>query len=666
MIKELKPKVVLDNLLDNMPGHIYWKDENGMYLGCNDRQAQSLGFRRGSDVIGKTDFELPWDKESAQKFWENDLWVLKTGQAKMVEEPAIMDGQPAIMLSLKAPLKDTSGHVMGVLGISVNITKQKEAEERLIRAKEAAEAADKAKTEFLENMRHDIRTPLTGIVGFANIIAEEVQNPRIKEYVENLTASSHALLDLLNEILEVIKINSNEIALQKNKFNLQKKLSDVIKLNQSKAHHKNIDLLFDYDPKIPHYVIGDATRIHRIALELITNALNFTDKGFVKLTTQLAKKNDQKLIIKLIVEDSGVGIAADKQQDIFLQFKRLTPSSEGIYKGPGLGLSIVKRFVEELDGEIYVESQMGKGSKFTCILQLKEPLLDDAFGSEEIALTKSKSLAQETSNFVKTADIQPKKAKLGKNRILLVEDQAIAAIVGEKMLAALGCEVDIANNGKTAVQLVQEKPYDVIFMDIGLPDMDGYEVTKRIRLYELSHDTHVPIIALTAHVDAGNKQNCLDAGMNAVFSKPLNKEKAEDILNAFIPFREQAQTKEESNLPQLEGKIIDFELAKQLFDGKKEVVDEMLGMLVNGFPEELENLRNAYEKEDWASIGTLAHKMKGGAIYCGTTRLQAACSQMEQAVKQSKKNSFSDLYKQMLNEIEAVKEAVKKKDYNPD
>jgi two-component system, OmpR family, aerobic respiration control sensor histidine kinase ArcB len=233
----------------------------------------------------------------------------------------------------------------------------------LIKAKEEeAEAANNAKTEFLENMRHDIRTPLTGIVGFANLIAGETNEPKIKEYVDNLVASSNALHDLLNEILEVIKIGSRELPLLKKKFDIRKKMMEVIKLNQARAFHKHLALEFKYDENLPSYVIGDSTRLHRIALELLTNALNFTDKGLVKLTVEQAKRTENKLLIRIIVEDTGIGIPLDKQEEIFVQFKKLTPSYKGIYKGAGLGLTIIKEFINDLEGEIYVESEEGKGN----------------------------------------------------------------------------------------------------------------------------------------------------------------------------------------------------------------------------------------------------------------------------------------------------------------
>lgn len=185
---KIESDVILENLLANIPGHVYWKNKQGLYLGCNDKQAQSLGFLQGSDVVGKTDFELPWDTLSAQKFWENDRLVLETGQSRTVEESAKVNGKPATMLSLKAPLKDTKGFIIGVLGISVDISKQKEAESKLIQALAAAEAANQAKTEFLENMRHDIRTPLAGITGCAEAIKSLIQDPKQLKFIKDKTA----------------------------------------------------------------------------------------------------------------------------------------------------------------------------------------------------------------------------------------------------------------------------------------------------------------------------------------------------------------------------------------------------------------------------------------------------------------------------------------------
>ncbi len=663
-IEKLKESVhFYENVLSKLPTNVYWKDENSVYLGCNDRFAKIMDLPSRRAIKGMTDFDFGWDKEVAESFIAFDKKVMQTGKSLTTEDVfSEASGKVVTVLTNKTPLKSKNGKTIGVLAISVDITERKKMEGDLYQAKIAAEAANNAKTEFLENMRHDIRTPLTGITGFANIIAEELKNEKVKEYVDNLTASSQALQDLLNEILEVIKIGSHELPVAKKKFNLKEKMTDIFNLNRARAFHKHLDFSIEYDSKIPLYVIGDPMRIHRIVLELVTNALNFTDKGSVKIRTELAKKEEAKLVIKIIISDTGIGIPVDKQEEIFLQFKKLTPSYKGIYKGgAGFGLSIVKQFVNELEGEIYVDSQEGKGTTFTCILPLKRPLLEEE-NTREPETSVIEAASFEVAPTIESSERSVETVKPHRSHVLLVEDQAVAAKVGEIMLASLDCQVDIAKDGKSALELFNQHKYHLIFMDIGLPDIDGYEVTKRMRLLELSTDTHVPIIALTAHVDEENKQHCINVGMNAVLSKPLGKDKAKDILNAFIPYREQLekssiQQEVVGTLP--EDKIIDLDLAKSLYGGKKEVALEMLKMLVDSFQEEEQKLQEAYKKKDWAEIGAIAHKLKGGSSYCGTVRLKQACGQLEVVIRDKETDRYPTLYHQMMAEIKAVKDAAK-------
>ena len=536
-------EVTLNTILTHIPGHVYWYDKQGYLLGCNEKQAISLGHNTAAEVKGKHLSELLPKKEAEEAL--NVLnRIVTTGQIEILEESITFIQGNLELLSYKVPLKNNQGGISGLLGLSVDISKQKDLERKLFKEKEITEAANKSKTEFLENMRHDIRTPLIGIMGFAEIIKSEASNPKIKEYADNLVSSSHSLLDLLNEVLEAIKVNSGDIPILRKKFNLQKKLNDIILLNQAKASEKkDVELSFHYDSNIPRCLIGDGTRIHRVVLELVTNALNFTHKGYVKLSAQLAKDNADDVVIKIIVDDTGVGILAEKQQEIYLQFKRLTPSYEGIYKGQGLGLFIVNQFVNDLQGEIDVKSDLGLGSKFIFIVKVKKCLLDEELDDEAILAADDVYKIQprkalKTSEVSVASNSKDETGTTYKSLILVVEDSPMAALVVIDMLSSLDCEVDVAEKGKLAVQMAEEKPYDLIFMDIGLPDIDGYETTKRIRLNEL-RKRHVPIIALTAHAGEDNKKHCIDIGMNAVLSKPLGKEKAEDMLNSFIPYRKE-------------------------------------------------------------------------------------------------------------------------------
>lgn len=658
-----KKSDIIELLFNSMPfSYVFWKNRQGVYLGANTNQIKLFG-KAGKDFIGKTIFQVLKDPDSARLIDDIDNRIMQDGVPAILEEPVVTpQGEKKFFLSQKQPIRDHNNVIIGLLGFSIDITERKKMEEELRKAKELAEAANKAKTEFLENMRHDIRTPLTGIVGFADILEMESDNPQVKEYAENLVASSHALLDLLDEVLEAIRVSSGEIPRLKKKFNLQKTLQQIIELNRAKAAQKKLKMTFNYDSQIPRYLIGDKIRIHRIALELVANALNFTDTGYVKLTATLAQQDHRELIIKLVVEDSGIGIPKDKQQEIFLQFKRLTPSYQGIYKGAGLGLSVIKQFVDELNGEIYVESEVGKGTRFTCLLPLQQSLLNDEFGVDD-EMEKVIDKPYETTY---AQEIKPsqKASNQTQYRVLVVEDNPIAQTVAKSILAQLNCQADIAESGNKAVEMWKAGAYDLIFMDIGLPDIDGYQVTHLIRVQELAKKSHTPIIALTAHAGDENKKRCIDAGMNAVLTKPLTVKSCTDIVDAFIPGKHPHKTQESlnyfSDLPQQTDEL--FNLSPfPLLDikegikttGSKTALADMLTFMVNeSLPDDLAAMKKAHAAQDWDKTQQLAHKIKGGAVYVGTVRIKMACQYLERYWKTGQRNLLEELYQQILKVIE--------------
>lgn len=663
--------LMLDNILQYAPDWIYWKDLNSIHLGCSEQFAIAAGFKSREEMVGKSDYECAWGNR-AQKYNLDDVEVIQSGKPKLNIEDTVLldDGKEVIVISNKVPLRNSKGDIIGVLGIATNITQRKKMELDLQLAKEKAEAANQAKTEFLENMRHDIRTPLTGIVGFADILKMESDSPQLKEYSDNLVASSYALLDLLDEVLEAIRVSSGEIPKLKKKFNLEKTLQHIIELNRAKAAQKKINLSFDFDSTIPAYVIGDKVRIHRVALELIANALNFTDSGSVKLSANLAKQDKQELVIVLIVEDTGIGIPKEKQQEIYVQFKRLTPSYKGIYKGIGLGLSVVKQFIHELDGEIYVESEVLKGSRFTCIIPLQEPLLNNQLGIDEefdavIDKPYETTYAQEIKPI---SDGSSRK----EHRVLVVEDNPIAQIVAKSILSQLKCATDIADNGKKAVEMWKSQDYDLIFMDIGLPDLDGYEVTHLIRVQELPKKTHIPIIALTAHVGDENKKRCIDAGMNAILSKPLTAKSCADIVDAFIPSRKKADNSGATlsfgaDLPESEDDLFNLTAFPTLdiedgikTIGNEETLTEMLRFMVEeALPQDLVLMKNAYDEKDWDKTQQLAHKIKGGAVYVGTIKIKMACEYLERYWMTGQRDLLERLYQQAIAVIDEGTQEIK-------
>ncbi|HAT8326963.1 TPA: response regulator [Legionella pneumophila] len=652
----------LKNLIDNLPGDIYWKDIHGIWSGVNKRGAQSLqkiGFICDrNDVIGKSDYEL-FSKETADEYRKNDLEVMNKKVEIIREEiNQLPNGEKIIQLSTKRPLWDKEGRVVGVVGNTIDISYLKKIESDLKKAIEQSEAANKAKTEFLENMRHDIRTPLTGIIGFSELLKMLADNDLIKEYAENLMASSHALLDLLDEVLESIRVSSGDIPKLKKKFSLKHTLKQIIDLNLARAGQKKLLLQLDMDSSIPDYVIGDKVRIHRVVLELVANALNFTETGYVRLSASIFKSPQGKTVLKLIVEDSGIGIPKEKQQEIYIQFKRLTPSYEGIYKGAGLGLSVVKQFIEELNGEIYVSSELQKGTTFTCLIPLQEPLSNDTLGVEDEGepITETKPEKPNITSSQTSQKAQP-------FNVLVVEDNLIAQTVAKAILNQLNCHVTLAETGKKALEAWKKDKFDLIFMDIGLPDWDGYEVTHQIRLQELVQKTHIPIIALTAHAGDENKQRCIQAGMNAVLIKPLSLASCSNALQSFIPNFNQSKTQEQiiasHELPTEEKALFNLEQFPLLdcdegikTTSSETALAEMLSFMIESLPEDIELMKQFYAQGDWEKTQNIAHKIKGGAVYVGTIRMKMACQYLERYWKSGQRKLLEPLYQQVIKTLD--------------
>ncbi|MBA2711689.1 MAG: PAS domain-containing protein [Tatlockia sp.] len=651
-------QLTLSNIIEKLPGHVYWKNTDSVYQGCNLAQAHSAGFSNPEQMIGKTDKEMPW-RHDADILRESDLAVMRSKKTITREEASQLANSDhvSIFLSKKSPLLNSTGDVIGVLGISFDITDRKEMEKNLNQAKEAAEVANQAKTEFLSNMRHDIRTPLSGIVGFSEILKAESKEPRIKEYADNLVASSHALLHLMDEVLEAVRVSSGEIPLLKRKFDLINTLEEVINLYQARAKEKRLELSLNLKPNLPRYVIGDKIRVHRVLMELVSNALNFTDKGHVKIHAELAKKKKRDLIIRMIVSDSGLGIPNDKQQEIYLQFKRLTPSYQGIYKGAGLGLYVVKQFIDELEGEIYVESLPRKGTAFTCLIPLLEPLLDDDTG-----IDKKLDLKIDTPSLNPASLLNLKNSNElsgNKKNILIVEDNSIAQKVAQSILKNLSCQVDVAANGMDALRLYKNNNYDLIFLDIGLGEgIDGYDVAHHIRKFP-DKKNQVPIIALTAHGGDENKQRCIEAGMDAVLTKPLTHAQAQDMLKTFSNGKIQIAQKAYRNLPDKNEEMFNLEQFV-IFDseqalkntGNLETLIELLTLLLQDLPTDLSLMKKAFQEKNFETIEKIAHKIKGGAVYVNTTRMKFACQYLERYWKTGEREFLEKLYLQAEKAIE--------------
>lgn len=368
----------LKAVIDNVPGDIYWKDTEGVWLGVNRIGLESLinmGFVQSEkDVIGKTDYEI-FDKLTADEYRKNDLKVMNTGIENTNEEMAILpNGNTIIQLSTKRPLRDENGQIVGIVGNTVDISHLKKIEAELRVAKEIAEQVTSIKMDFIRNMEHDIRTPLTGAWGISKyLFEEEKDNSERKELLGDIASCIKELLNFCNTIINYSRMDSATVPVLHKAVNiplLMKKLRDTELMT---AKYKKLELTMECDKDVPSEVIGDEYRLHRILLNLISNAIKFTHSGSVSVNVKKVKKTKEGILLQFVVKDTGIGIPLEKQNSIFEIFSRINPSNQGKYAGLGLGLEIVKRYTHELEGEIALESKMGKGSTFTCTIPFKLP-----------------------------------------------------------------------------------------------------------------------------------------------------------------------------------------------------------------------------------------------------------------------------------------------------
>jgi two-component system aerobic respiration control sensor histidine kinase ArcB len=650
-------EVFLKNITRVLPQYVFWKDADSIYLGCNENYARLVGLSSPEDIIGKTDNDLDWQPvgHTAAIFQKGDQDTLSghliTNQEEIL---ALPDDKTITTLVSKLPIMD-KGKAIGIVGYFTDITELKNKEKEILKAKKQAEAANEAKSAFMANISHDIRTPLTGIIGMTKILSKELKSKSGKEAAHNLFMAGNVLLDLLNEVIEFTKLAADNLPIYDIKFSFQDLINNIIFLEKPCAHEKKLELSLSYDTKIPPYLIGDQTRIHRIVLNLVSNAIKFTEHGKVEVSAKLAKQKGKEIILKLSVKDTGTGISPKDQEIIFSKFIRLQASHKGNYEGFGLGLSIVKQFITEIEGEIYVDSKKGKGSIFTCIIPLKVALLDESDNKTETPIKThlnhgiirfDRKINVQKSDHEKRDSTGLTKILPTRTKILLVEDSSIAQLAAKDLLEAMNCQIVIADTGKKAIALFKKNKYDLVLMDIGLPDKNGDKVTQEIRAWEKKKNQYTPIIALTAHVDESDKQQYLDAGMEEVLIKPLAEDKAQTILNTFT-----CQTKSS-----VEGKkcvvaiekalpTMDLALGAKVIDNTEELAArKMLHILVKTLPDEDEKIKFAYESKEFDKLQFIVHKLQGGVSYCGVPRLKNAANQLENVLK-SKSKSASQIKK---------------------
>ncbi|MFV8363078.1 response regulator [Flavobacterium sp. ZT3P35] len=504
--------------------------------------------------------------------------------------------------------KNDAKKVLGVVLVARDVTDQKHianelieakisaesarghAEQAKIRAEKAtrvAEGAMQAKQQFLSNMSHEIRTPMNAIIGFTKVIMRTDLTAKQNEYLNAIKLSGDALIVLIDDILDLAKVDSGKMTFEKIPFKIKSTVSVMLQLFEPKILEKNLQLIKEYDNKIPDFIIGDPVRLHQIILNLVSNAVKFTSKGKVTVSVDLFQQDEHNVVLKFSIKDTGIGISEDKIGSIFENFQQATSGTSRLYAGTGLGLAIVKQLLEAQGGSICVESTLHVGSTFSFMLSFK----------------KTNAVA-ELENEIMELDSQMKNVK-----ILVVEDITLNQMLMKTILDDFGFDCEIAENGKIAVEKLKEKEFDVVLMDLQMPVMNGFEATEYIRN---TMKSSIPIIALTADVTTVDLEKCKLAGMDDYLVKPVDEKLLHSKIVSFLSKPKNievidAVVENENSIEEI--RYVDLTYLNRRTKSNPELMMEMISIYLEQTPHLLNTIKQSLKEENWTLLGAAVHKM---------------------------------------------------------
>ncbi len=655
---------LLNALMEHLPDNIYFKDRSSRFIRINKGAAKWFGLNHPDDAINKTDFDL-FTQEHAQQAFNDEQEIIRTGKPMLhrEEKETWPDGTVTWVDTSKLPLRDRNGNVIGTFGISTDITEKKRAEESLRAAKEAAEvareaaeSASRAKSEFVANMSHEIRTPMNAIIGMAELLLDTSLSSAQRDYSQTILESGESLLGLLNDVLDFAKIEAGKVELDPMPFDIRERIGATMKTLAARAHRKSLELACRIEACVPETVIGDFGRIRQILLNLIGNAIKFTDRGEVVLEVSVVNRTENQAQLRFDIRDTGIGIPPEKIGSIFEEFEQVDKSTTRRFGGTGLGLTIASRLVALMGGTIAVSSELGSGSTFSLTIPLgisesdaavaryagppslhglRVLVVDDnatnrrilteticgwgmhpeavccasdalnsldrayqggkPFGlvlsdlhmpemdgfdlaaavrgqdrfrdlrililssggypddgarcraldisgyltkpvkQSELLQAVSVAFAPRLEAALQEAGAEPTILPLRRLRVLLAEDSLVNQKLAIGLLERMGHSVTVAETGEEAVAIWEEGEFDLILMDVQMPRMDGLQATQLIRQREGSDLRHIPIVAMTAHAMAGDREKCLSAGMDDYVAKPVRKHQLLQVLAGLFP-----------------------------------------------------------------------------------------------------------------------------------
>lgn len=573
----------------------------GKIMDMNDASVKITGVSR-ENSIGSDFFSYFTDPEKAREGYQ-EVFAKGFGADYPL---TIRDHKLTDVLFNGSIFKNKEGNVQGVVVVARDISEQRRIERELIEAKILAELATgiaeeaqikaessvliaenavKAKQQFLSNMSHEIRTPMNAIIGFTKVLLKTELTSRQREYLTAIKMSGDALIVLINDILDLAKVDSGKMTFEQTPFKMALSISAMLHLFEPKIQEKNLGLIKQYDDRIPEVLMGDAVRLHQIILNLVSNAVKFTSLGTITVSVKMIADDEEKVTIEFLVQDTGIGIVETKIARIFENFQQASSGTSRLYGGTGLGLAIVKQLVESQGGLMHVQSELGKGSTFSFTLGFKKTSSTEVIEPDNI-------------------EVDP---GVKDRSILVVEDIELNQLLMKTLLEDFGFECDISANGKLAIEKLSTKSYDLILMDLQMPEMNGFEATDYIR--NVLH-SDIPIIALTADVTTVDVAKCKSIGMNDYIAKPIDERLLYNKILSYVKNPTMLKLPPDANeAQQIIAPCINLDYLSHKTKSNPNLLKEIIRAYLEQTPPLINEMKTSFETKNWGSLYATVHKM---------------------------------------------------------
>ena len=617
-------RLLLDSVLDSVAAHVYMKDRERRYLYINAVTAEAMGLP-ADQVIGKLDREV-FPQEKADAYWEQDKQIFIDGvrQGGRVEQFTQIDGDVRQLWSIKVPIMQ-DGQVAAVIGLSTDVTE-------LHKLKAEADAANRAKSNFLSNMSHEIRTPMNSIIGMSHLALKSVTNPKQRDYLEKIYHASAHLLGIINDILDFSKIEAGKLELEVLDFSLAGLMQNIVNQLGDAAANKQLTLVVDIDAALAHPLRGDPLRLEQVLLNFAGNAIKFSDSGAITMRARLLGEvqgegqgeGQGQALVRFEVQDNGIGISAAEVAELFTSFHQADPSTTRKYGGTGLGLAISKQLAELMGGAVGVDSAPGRGSTFWCTARLGKAL---HFLPANPGAVRADVLACLNGAY-----------------ILLVEDNLFSQQVGQELLEQVHATVVVASNGKEAIDLMLKHRFDCVLMDVQMPVMDGFEASRMIRADPRLRDAVV--IAMTANAGKDDQANCMAAGMDEFVTKPIAPNVLFEVIAKWLRARPVRGGRRMPPPAPRAGPamllpvpvpaaaaapaaLIDVAALALTFGGNPVKMRKYALLFIDSAHDAMRDIQDALAHADSARLADLGHRLKSSARAVGAISFAELCEALE-------------------------------------